>query len=113
MANADNGVSSAGLMTAVQPTVKAAPSFLVIMAMGKFHCKKKYVNNCCILNGTKYCIALQSDNLVLKAMESRKTNILTPALLARVVEYANSAGGKIPFCPKDATCWLCVVTHDV
>ncbi|CAN7977987.1 unnamed protein product, partial [Ixodes persulcatus] len=37
-ASADRGVSGAGLMTHVQPAASAAPIFLVIMALGKFHC---------------------------------------------------------------------------
>lgn len=37
-ASADSGVSSAGLTTTVQPAARAAPTFLVIMALGKFHC---------------------------------------------------------------------------
>lgn len=37
-ASADSGVSSAGLTTTVQPAARAAPAFLVIMALGKFHC---------------------------------------------------------------------------
>lgn len=37
-ARADSGVSSAGLTTTVQPAARAAPTFLVIMALGKFHC---------------------------------------------------------------------------
>jgi hypothetical protein len=36
-ARAENGVSGGGLMTTVQPAARAAPSFLVIMADGKFH----------------------------------------------------------------------------
>lgn len=36
-ASADSGVSSAGLTTTVQPAARAAPTFLVIMALGKFH----------------------------------------------------------------------------
>jgi hypothetical protein len=35
-AKAVNGVSSAGLMTQVHPAAKAAPTFLVIIAAGKF-----------------------------------------------------------------------------
>merc|ERR1712226_744133 len=35
-ARADKGVSSEGLTTAVQPQASAAPSFLVIIALGKF-----------------------------------------------------------------------------
>lgn len=35
-AKADKGVSSEGLMTHVQPAAKAAPTFRVIMALGKF-----------------------------------------------------------------------------
>ena len=31
------GVSAAGLITAVHPAARAAPSFRVIMAEGKFH----------------------------------------------------------------------------
>lgn len=38
-ASADSGVSSAGLTTTVQPAARAAPTFLVIMALGKFHCE--------------------------------------------------------------------------
>ena len=34
--SADSGVSSAGLTTHVQPAASAAPTFLVIMALGKF-----------------------------------------------------------------------------
>lgn len=37
-ASADRGVSSAGFTTTVQPAARAAPTFLVIMALGKFHC---------------------------------------------------------------------------
>ena len=37
IARAENGVSGGGLMTAVQPAAKAAPSFRVIIAEGKFH----------------------------------------------------------------------------
>ena len=36
-ASAQSGVSSDGLMTAVQPAASAAPALRVIMAMGKFH----------------------------------------------------------------------------
>lgn len=36
-ANADKGVSSAGLTTTVHPAASAAHAFLVIMAFGKFH----------------------------------------------------------------------------
>ncbi len=36
-ASAENGVSGGGLMTAVQPAARAAPSFRVIIADGKFH----------------------------------------------------------------------------
>lgn len=39
-ASADSGVSSAGLITTVQPAARAAPTFLVIMALGKFHCEQ-------------------------------------------------------------------------
>jgi len=35
-ANALKGVSSEGLITAVQPAANAGPSFLVIIAAGKF-----------------------------------------------------------------------------
>jgi len=35
-ASAENGVSAGGLITAVQPAAKAAPSFRVIIADGKF-----------------------------------------------------------------------------
>ena len=35
-ARADKGVSSEGLMTQVHPAAKAAPTFRVIMALGKF-----------------------------------------------------------------------------
>jgi hypothetical protein len=35
-ARADKGVSSEGLMTHVHPAAKAAPTFLVIIALGKF-----------------------------------------------------------------------------
>lgn len=38
-ARAERGVSSAGFTTTVQPTAMAAPTFLVIMALGKFHCE--------------------------------------------------------------------------
>ncbi len=38
-ASADSGVSSAGLTTTVQPAARAAPTFLVIIALGKFHCR--------------------------------------------------------------------------
>ena len=34
---ADNGVSSAGLITQVQPQATAAATFLAIIAFGKFH----------------------------------------------------------------------------
>lgn len=37
IAKADKGVSSAGLITHVQPAAKAAPTLRVIMAFGKFH----------------------------------------------------------------------------
>ena len=37
MANADKGVSSAGLITQVHPAAMAAPALRVIMAFGKFH----------------------------------------------------------------------------
>lgn len=40
-ARADKGVSSAGLMTHVHPAARAAPTFLVIIAFGKFHCQIK------------------------------------------------------------------------
>ncbi len=36
-ASAEKGVSGGGLMTAVQPAARAAPSFRVIIADGKFH----------------------------------------------------------------------------
>ncbi|KAF0770265.1 Uncharacterized protein FWK35_00004356 [Aphis craccivora] len=36
-ANAVIGVFSAGFMTHVHPAAKAAPAFLVIIAIGKFH----------------------------------------------------------------------------
>lgn len=36
-ARADSGVSSAGFTTTVHPAARAAPTFLVIMALGKFH----------------------------------------------------------------------------
>ena len=36
-ARQENGVSAGGLMTAVQPAARAAPSFRVIIAEGKFH----------------------------------------------------------------------------
>lgn len=36
-ASAEKGVSSAGFTTTVQPAARAAPTFLVIMALGKFH----------------------------------------------------------------------------
>lgn len=36
-ARADSGVSSAGFTTTVQPAASAAPTFLLIMALGKFH----------------------------------------------------------------------------
>ena len=36
-AKAERGVSSAGLHTTVHPLARAAPNFLVIMALGKFH----------------------------------------------------------------------------
>ena len=37
IANAEYGVSLGGLMTAVQPAAKTAPSLRVIIAFGKFH----------------------------------------------------------------------------
>ena len=37
MASAVNGVSSDGLMSAVQPAANAAPALRVIIAIGKFH----------------------------------------------------------------------------
>lgn len=40
-ARADSGVSSAGFTTTVQPTARAAPTFLVIIALGKFHWKQR------------------------------------------------------------------------
>jgi hypothetical protein len=36
-ARAEKGVSGGGLMTAVQPAARAAPSLRVIIAEGKFH----------------------------------------------------------------------------
>lgn len=36
-ASAERGVSSAGFTTTVQPAARAAATFLVIMALGKFH----------------------------------------------------------------------------
>lgn len=39
-ARAERGVSSAGFTTTVQPAARAAPTFLVIMALGKFHCRE-------------------------------------------------------------------------
>src|SRR5688572_23622801 len=36
-ASAENGVSSAGLITIVQPAAKAGPTLRVIIAVGKFH----------------------------------------------------------------------------
>ena len=36
-AREENGVSGGGLMTAVHPAARAAPSFRVIIAEGKFH----------------------------------------------------------------------------
>ena len=36
-ARAEKGVSSAGFTTTVQPAARAAPTFRVIMALGKFH----------------------------------------------------------------------------
>lgn len=44
-ARADSGVSSAGLTTTVQPAARAAPTFLVIMALGKFHCGTTSINH--------------------------------------------------------------------
>ena len=38
-AKAEKGVSSAGLSTTVQPAAIAAQAFLVIIALGLFHCK--------------------------------------------------------------------------
>lgn len=40
-ARAEKGVSSAGFTTTVQPAARAAPTFLVIMALGKFHWGQK------------------------------------------------------------------------
>ena len=37
MASAQSGVSSAGLMTIVQPAASAGATLRVIMAIGKFH----------------------------------------------------------------------------
>ena len=37
IARHENGVSAGGFITAVQPAARAAPSFLVIIAEGKFH----------------------------------------------------------------------------
>lgn len=46
-ARAERGVSSAGFTTTVQPTAMAAPTFLVIIALGKFHCEwGKWVSDC-------------------------------------------------------------------
>ncbi len=39
--SAESGVSSAGLMTQVQPAARAAATLRPIMAMGKFHCGKE------------------------------------------------------------------------
>jgi len=36
-ARAERGVSSAGFTTTVHPAASAAPTFLVIIALGKFH----------------------------------------------------------------------------
>lgn len=44
-ARAESGVSSAGLTTTVQPAASAAPTFLVIMALGKFHWKQPKANS--------------------------------------------------------------------
>lgn len=44
-ARAESGVSSAGLTTTVQPAASAAPTFLVIMALGKFHWKRPKANS--------------------------------------------------------------------
>ena len=40
-ARAEKGVCSAGFTTTVQPAARAAPTFLVIMALGKFHWGEK------------------------------------------------------------------------
>ena len=56
MARHEYGVSGGGLMTAVQPAARAAPSLRVIMAEGKFHGVRidlffeyQYVTRCCAL----------------------------------------------------------------